>query len=51
MPKLKEDPIAVDVLDQVGDQDDDYTDDQHQAANDTLGALGGDVTIDLTIAV
>lgn len=45
----KEDPIVVDTLDDIGDQDTDYSDDQHAAANDALDGLGGDVTIDLTI--
>lgn len=49
MLKLEQDPIVADSLDDIGDQDADYSNSQHQAANDTLDALGGDVTIDLTI--
>lgn len=47
MRKPEQDPIATTPND-IGDLDTDYTDDQHQAANDALDNLG-DVTIDLTV--
>jgi hypothetical protein len=58
MLKLEQDTIVIDsvtpldipsiVIDGLGDFDGDYSDDQHQAANNALDGLD-DAIIDLTI--